>query len=85
MLKTSLVKEQKIGRLERGTSYLRTLEREKTAPETALPVLNGRFEQYSRKEEQPGAAVSDERRRRKTTAPAAITVISNSAKESIHS
>ena len=62
----------KIGRLERGTSYLRTLEREKSAAETALPILNGRFEQYSRKEEQSKAAA------------ATISVISNSAKERIH-
>ena len=82
MFKTSLAEDHKIGWLERGTSYFRTLEREKTASETALPVLNGRFEQYSRKEEK--SSVSDERRRRKTTAPAAISVISNSAKERIH-
>ena len=56
----------------------RTLEREKTAAEVALPILNGRFEQYA--EKQP---LDDQKRRRKTPPPA-ITVISNSAKERSH-
>ena len=56
----------------------RTLEREKTAAEASLPILNGRFEQYA--EKQPA---NDQKRRRKTPPPA-ITVISNSAKERSH-
>ena len=56
----------------------RTLQREKTAAEASLPILNGRFEHYA--EKQP---LNDQKRRRKTP-PTAITVISNSAKERSH-
>ena len=64
-------------------SVHRTLQQpKKTSPENALPILNGRFEQYA--EKLPvAAAVVNEKRRNEKPSPA-ITVISNSAKVWIH-